>query len=1240
MAKLTSKFVRVSPTLSAKALEDGKIKNANATVAGKSYSNVIKSLNGLGAAFTSQASLISSYAKSLQKTVEATDTLKQNLKDLSEARSTTADAVSGKDKPSKPSTSDTNKKPSPMDKAMKKDIKEKSNGFFGKIGGLFGFLKGFITKFFVFAIAQSVLKWIADPANAKKVKNIVKGLKSTFGFLFKVVTGVGELVAGGIVNLGSGLQKIFGSGGDPKKILSGFGDLLQAIPGIFVAAWILNPAGMFKAVIRILTSWKEPKEKEPEGPDKKKDKKPEKPEKPEDKKNKKGDGPDSKKKGPKADAPDAKTKKPGFFDQLQERAKKFGKNVDEGIGAIGKFARRQGQRAIDFGDNIVKGFRKTVEFLGENWKKLSKGTQDAMEKLQKYGAGLVKKGQASLLDWLSKQGGILGKVGKYLPDLMKKLGKYLPFVGDVVGFVFDVMNGIDWRRALIRALVGVGIDAGFTALMAALGLATPFTGGASGIAATALYIAYMGADLAVGGLGVLIGDPIADALGIPMKAGEKSENAKIGNIPNDEKAKKESIDAIQKKDPDYAKKIAEKEAKKKGNSAEDGGILGPDGKEKPKNLGSITNKNSDYWIDLLGTGGVGLTKGGKNTLRGLFGQAIYWTKIFADATLELKKKGIFQKGLEGIMNVAKSIGDKLDSAGQALSTFAGNVLAKLGIGTGEYGEAPLKKAAEAAGIKGKELAAFLAQMSHETGQFNYKEEIGGGKDSYDGGKKYKGRGYIQLTHKYNYAFYGKEFGVDLVGNPDLAKDGELAAKIAVSYWMRNVRPTVRGDWDNVFLHSKAINYPAATRKSQVNGMADREKKYAAYIKKLGLDKKADGGILRRESLPSVRVGFSFAKTVKDKEKPKLFAGGGSLPAGAHRLVPNDPSSSWAAGIPLTRVSAASGQKAEVALPLAKRFQGFIKELEGTGYKIDQLGGWRLDGPPGGNKDGKGPQYAHPYGAAIDINWNRNPAFKKAGNDFPAGVKAMAAKYGLGWGNAFDDAMHFSAMKREYGAGIDGQEISKKSLMGSKGGDGFTPSDTGTAGDAPPATGVQETQTQEAELTPEQALAAAVEKLISATSETKAAFSGMSSQSAPTVPAKAPERAAGGEVKSPIHTFKEHGSALHVGRHKSFADHLAAVANKSEAMKKKEAAGMAAWAKAHPKAAAKLNPPTQNVEVKPQLQLNVKTDVIMKDSHVVTEQPSQVKTMILNNTVRSSQQIVTGNNAYPVYSSPKTTNFFC
>ena len=55
-------------------------------------------------------------------------------------------------------------------------------------------------------------------------------------------------------------------------------------------------------------------------------------------------------------------------------------------------------------------------------------------------------------------------------------------------------------------------------------------------------------------------------------------------------------------------------------------------------------------------------------------------------------------------------------------------------------------------------------------------------NSADEGYKYRGRGLIGLTGKDNYAKFGKLIGVDLVKNPDLANDPEVAKKILVAYF--------------------------------------------------------------------------------------------------------------------------------------------------------------------------------------------------------------------------------------------------------------------------------------------------------------------------------------------------------------------------------------------------------------------------------------------------------------------------
>jgi predicted chitinase len=54
------------------------------------------------------------------------------------------------------------------------------------------------------------------------------------------------------------------------------------------------------------------------------------------------------------------------------------------------------------------------------------------------------------------------------------------------------------------------------------------------------------------------------------------------------------------------------------------------------------------------------------------------------------------------------------------------------------------------------------------------------------GWKYHGRGFVQLTGRYNYERYGKALGLDLVNHPDLASEPANSAKISVQYWKERV----------------------------------------------------------------------------------------------------------------------------------------------------------------------------------------------------------------------------------------------------------------------------------------------------------------------------------------------------------------------------------------------------------------------------------------------------------------------
>ena len=146
----------------------------------------------------------------------------------------------------------------------------------------------------------------------------------------------------------------------------------------------------------------------------------------------------------------------------------------------------------------------------------------------------------------------------------------------------------------------------------------------------------------------------------------------------------------------------------------------------------------------------------------------------------------------------------------------------------------LTKEAEGQGIKGKELAAFLAQCSHESGGFRFLSEIWGpsaAQTGYEGrrdlgnvqkgdGYLFRGRGYIGLTGRANYKEAGAKLGLPLEKNPDLVEKPEIAAKTAILFWKTYVQPRV-SNWDDVTAITKVIN-------GGYNGLDDRKMRYAAF----------------------------------------------------------------------------------------------------------------------------------------------------------------------------------------------------------------------------------------------------------------------------------------------------------------------------------------------------------------------------------------------------------------------------
>jgi len=91
------------------------------------------------------------------------------------------------------------------------------------------------------------------------------------------------------------------------------------------------------------------------------------------------------------------------------------------------------------------------------------------------------------------------------------------------------------------------------------------------------------------------------------------------------------------------------------------------------------------------------------------------------------------------------------------------------------------------------VAYVLGTAYHETGRFRFMREIWGptaAQRRYEGrtdlgntvagdGHKFLGRGFVQITGRRNYADWGKRLGLDLLKEPQLAEQPEIAARILV-----------------------------------------------------------------------------------------------------------------------------------------------------------------------------------------------------------------------------------------------------------------------------------------------------------------------------------------------------------------------------------------------------------------------------------------------------------------------------
>lgn len=104
----------------------------------------------------------------------------------------------------------------------------------------------------------------------------------------------------------------------------------------------------------------------------------------------------------------------------------------------------------------------------------------------------------------------------------------------------------------------------------------------------------------------------------------------------------------------------------------------------------------------------------------------------------------------------------------------------------------------------------------------YSNRMGNCSEASGDGFTYRGRGFIQLTGKENYSKLSQDVGVNYVANPNLLMNEADSMLCACWYWTKN-RLNELSDKGDVIAVTRRIN-------GGTNGLADRKKKYEAYLK--------------------------------------------------------------------------------------------------------------------------------------------------------------------------------------------------------------------------------------------------------------------------------------------------------------------------------------------------------------------------------------------------------------------------
>lgn len=151
------------------------------------------------------------------------------------------------------------------------------------------------------------------------------------------------------------------------------------------------------------------------------------------------------------------------------------------------------------------------------------------------------------------------------------------------------------------------------------------------------------------------------------------------------------------------------------------------------------------------------------------------------------------------------------------------------------------------GINNKQrMVHYLAQVFHESGELKYTEEIASG-EKYEGrkdlgnvvpgdGKLFKGRGYIQLTGRANYAKFN-ECNIcvaDVIAKPELVAEFPLNQVASMWFWQRNGLNELADKDDGGQIGEEIVTKITKRVNGGTNGLGQRKFYYRRFKKEFGL----------------------------------------------------------------------------------------------------------------------------------------------------------------------------------------------------------------------------------------------------------------------------------------------------------------------------------------------------------------------------------------------------------------------